>query len=84
MATDYFSVHVFSLKTAELQKDVFEMQQKVKRYKEHIYELESELEQRAATIATCEEKVLNASSLLTLAFAVILGIHIRGFQWCVI
>ena len=36
------------------------MQQKVKRYKERIYELESELEKKAATIATLEEKVLTA------------------------
>lgn len=48
----------FIPKTAELQKDVFEMQQKVKRYKEHIYELESELEERGTTIATYKEKVL--------------------------
>ena len=39
------------------------MQQKVKRYKERIYELESELEKKAATIATLEEKVLTALSL---------------------
>lgn len=36
------------------------MQQKVKRYKERIYELESELEKKAATMATLEEKVLAA------------------------
>ena len=48
------------MKTAELQKDMFDMQQKVKRYKEHIYELESELEKTAATIATLQEKVLTA------------------------
>ena len=53
-------IHFFSMKTAELQKDIFDMQQKVKRYKEHIYELESELEKTAATIATLEEKVLTA------------------------
>ena len=39
---------------------MFDMQQKVKRYKERIYELESELEKTAATIATLEEKVLTA------------------------
>ena len=49
----------FSFKTAELQKDLFEMQQKVKRYKEHIYEVESELEERERAIATYKEKVLN-------------------------
>ena len=48
------------MKTAELQKDMFDMQQKVKRYKERIYELESELEKTAATIATLQEKVLTA------------------------
>ena len=53
-------IHFFSPKTAELQKDMFDMQQKVKRYKERIYELESELEKTAATIATLEEKVLTA------------------------
>jgi len=35
------------------------MQQKVKRYKEHIHELESELGERGITIATYKEKVLN-------------------------
>ena len=39
---------------------MFDMQQKVKRYKERIYELESELEKTAATIATLQEKVLTA------------------------
>ena len=36
------------------------MQQKVKHYKERIYELEGELEKTASTIATLEEKVLTA------------------------
>ena len=39
---------------------MFDMQQKVKHYKERIYELEGELEKTAATIATLEEKVLTA------------------------
>ena len=34
------------------------MQQKVRRYKERVYEVESELEERAVTIATYKEKVL--------------------------
>ena len=43
--------------SAELQKDILDMQQKVKRYKEHIYELKSELEQRAEAITLHEQKV---------------------------
>ena len=39
---------------------MLDVQQKVKLYKERIYELESELEKKAATIATLEEKVLTA------------------------
>ena len=34
------------------------MQQKVRRYKERVYEVESELEDRAVTIATYKGKVL--------------------------
>jgi len=48
---------ICTLKTAELQKDLFDMQQKVKRYKEHIYELQSELGEREITIATHKEKI---------------------------
>ena len=40
------------------------MQQKVKRYKEHVHELESELEERGVTIATYKEKVLNFLKML--------------------
>ena len=36
------------------------MQQKMKQYKEHVYELENELEERAVTIATYKEKVLSS------------------------
>ncbi|CAH3159397.1 unnamed protein product [Pocillopora meandrina] len=42
--------------SAELQKDMLDMQQKVKRYKEHIYELESELQQRAELLTSHEQK----------------------------
>ena len=38
---------------------MLEMQQKVKRYKEHIRELESQLEQSVVAITTHEQKVTN-------------------------
>lgn len=49
--------YIFLTQSAELQKDMLDMQQKVKRYKEHIYELESELQQRAELLASHEQKV---------------------------
>ena len=49
--------YFFLTQSAELQKDMLDMQQKVKRYKEHIYELESELQQRAELLASHEQKV---------------------------
>ena len=49
--------YFFLTQSAELQKDMLDMQQKVKRYKEHIYELESELQQRAELLTSHEQKV---------------------------
>lgn len=48
---------MLTLQSAELQKDVFDMHQKVKRYKEHVHELESQLGEKEVTIAMYKEKV---------------------------
>ena len=50
----------FPLKSVELQKEMMEMQQQLKSYKEHVLEVEKTLEEKNRIAASYKEQVRNS------------------------